>query len=286
MLGTDLVRLLEESGQDTVAVDVNEMDIRSFDSVNALAQKIRPSVIINAAAITDVDGCESMVQEALLVNGEGPSNLAKAARNAGAFLVHLSTDYVFDGKKRTPYVEDDPMRPLGAYGKSKALGETRVRETIPEDHCIVRTQWLFGPHGKNFVETILSLASKQDVIRVVNDQSGTPTYSPDLSAAILTLCRVRGRGTFHVTNSGETTWYDFAARIVKRSGASTHVEPMSSKELNRPAPRPLYAALDNSRFIAIAGSPLRRWEEALDDYLEKRKERIAGSPDAIAAATG
>lgn len=285
MLGTDLVRLLEESGQDTVPADQGDIDIGNFKSVNSVVKEILPSVMINVAALTDVDGCETKVEEAFRVNGEGPLHLARAARAWGAFLVHLSTDYVFDGNKRTPYVEDDPIRPLGTYAKSKAIGEQSVREALPDNHCIVRTQWLFGLHGKNFVETILSLAEKQELIRVVNDQYGSPTYSRDLSAAILRLCRARARGTVHVTNSGETTWYDFAATIVRQSAASAVVEPMSSAELNRPAPRPKYAVLDNSRFASIAGGPLRKWEEALSDYLETRKERKGRGRDATAATT-
>lgn len=271
MLGTDLVGLLTESGLDTVGLDLDQVDIGDYASVRAAADKYRPSVLINAAALTDVDGCESRAELAFQVNGEGPANLARAARECDVYLVHLSTDYVFDGKKRAPYLEDDSIHPLGVYAKSKALGEQRVREALPDNHCIVRTQWLFGLHGKNFVETILSLAGRQKVIRVVNDQHGSPTYSPDLSSAILTLCIKRVRGTIHVTNSGETTWYDFAARIVQRSAAPAIVDPMSSAELDRPAPRPAYAVLDNSRFISVSGGPLRRWEEALDDYLEKRK---------------
>ena len=274
MLGTDLVSLLTESGLDAVGLDLNEVDIGDYASVITAVEKYAPSVLINVAALTDVDGCESKAQQAFQVNEEGPANLARAARERGVFLVHLSTDYVFDGKKGASYREEDPIHPLGIYGKSKALGEQRVREALPDNHCIIRTQWLFGLHGKNFVETILSLAQKQEVIRVVNDQHGSPTYSPDLSAAIMTLCDERARGTIHVTNSGETTWYDFAARIVKQSAAATVVEPMSSAELNRPAPRPPYAVLDNSRFVSISGRPLRSWEEALDDYLEKRKKRM------------
>jgi dTDP-4-dehydrorhamnose reductase len=274
MLGTDLVSLLTESGLDTVGLDLDQVDIRDYASVRTVMDKYQPSVLINAAALTDVDGCESGSELAFQVNGEGPANLAGAAREREIFFVHLSTDYVFDGTKATPYLEEDAIHPLGVYAKSKALGEQRVREALADNYCIIRTQWLFGLHGKNFVETILSLAQKQKVIRVVNDQHGSPTYSPDLAGAIMTLCDRRAQGIVHVTNSGETTWYDFAARIVQRSGAAAVVDPMSSAELNRPAPRPAYAVLDNSRFISIAGAPLRTWEEALDDYLEKRKNRM------------
>jgi len=270
MLGTDLVRLLEDSGLETAGVDLTEVDITDYASIEGVMNQFKPSVVINTAALTDVDGCESMQQAAFQVNGGGPANLARAAAASGAFLVHLSTDYVFDGRKKEPYVEDDQVHPLGVYGRSKAEGEEGVRDVLPKNHCIVRTQWLFGLHGRNFVESILALAQKQKVLRVVNDQHGSPTYAPDLSAALLTLIRERCRGTFHVTNSGITTWYAFAARIVKQSGLDISVEPMSSEELLRPAPRPLNAALDNARFVKAAGWALRPWEEALDDYLKRR----------------
>jgi dTDP-4-dehydrorhamnose reductase len=274
MLGTDLLDLLVKSGRATVGLDLDQVDIADSVSVKTVMDKYRPSVVINAAALTDVDGCESKSDLAFRVNGEGPANLAKAARDREAYLVHLSTDYVFDGKKRAAYLEDDLTHPLGVYAKSKALGELRIRDALPDNHCIVRTQWLFGIHGRNFVETILSLAKKQKEIRVVNDQHGSPTYSPDLSGAILTLCDKRARGTVHVTNSGETTWYDFAARIVERAGLGVPVASISSEELKRPAPRPAYAVLDKTRFVSISGRPLRNWEEALDDYLGKRKNRM------------
>ena len=176
MLGTDLVRLLQESGTRTVALDIDEMDICMPDSVMDAFARYQPGVVINVAAYTDVDGCESQPDKAFNINAQGPKNLAEASLNAGTFLVHISTDYVFDGNKGAPYVEEDPMNPLGVYGRSKAEGEGYVRNLLPERHCIVRTQWLFGLHGKNFVEAILSQAQKRDVLRVVSDQRGSPTY--------------------------------------------------------------------------------------------------------------
>ena len=164
------------------------------------------------------------------------------------------------------------MNPLGVYGRTKAEGEERVRQVLQEGHLIVRTQWLFGRHGKNFVATILNLAEKQDTLRVVDDQHGVPTYTPDLAAALVTLCRAGARGTYHVTNAGVTTWYGFARRILLRAGFdSVKVEPMTTQELGRPAPRPLYSVLDTARFVALAGRPLRSWQDALDDYLLGRK---------------
>ncbi len=271
MLGTDLVRLLLERGIKTVALDLDELDIRAADSVMDALETHRPSVVINVAAYTDVDGCESRPEEAFSANAQGPENLAKASLATGSFLVHISTDYVFDGNKRSPYLEEDPINPLGVYGRSKAEGERSIRELLPDRHCIVRTQWLFGLHGKNFVEAILSQAQKRDVLRVVGDQKGCPTYAPDFAASLIGLCGLSARGTFHVTNSGETTWYEFARRILELAGITTvHVEAMSSQELDRPAPRPAYSVLDNSRFIELTGSRLRRWEEALEAYFNER----------------
>ncbi len=274
MLGTHLVRLFQESGSIPFAVDVDEVDITNADSVMTVFDRAKPNTVINCAAFTDVDGCETATQEAFSVNAQGVENLSRASLQFHSILVHISTDYVFDGLKGSPYTEDDPMKPLGVYGASKAAGEARVREIIPETHCIVRTQWLFGLYGKNFVEAILGLAQKQDVLRVVDDQFGSPTYAQDLAAGLIKLCGLGALGTFHVTNSGSTNWHGFASAILQRAGMDhVQMEPLSTSELNRPAPRPLYSVLDNSRYIAVAGSPLRSWEAALDEYMVKRKER-------------
>jgi dTDP-4-dehydrorhamnose reductase len=275
MLGTDLVRLLQGRGTQTVALDVDEMDIRVADSVMDAFDKHHPGLVINVAAYTDVDGCESRPEEAFSINAQGPKNLAKASLDAGSFLVHLSTDYVFDGNKGAPYVEEDPINPLGVYGRSKAEGERHVRELLPERHCIVRTQWLFGLHGKNFVEAILTQAQQKDVLRVVCDQRGSPTYAPDLATALIELCDLRPRGTLHVTNSGEATWHEFARKILELAGLGrVRVEPMTTEELSRPAPRPAYSVMDNSRFIGLTGSGLRSWEDALEAYLNERQRAI------------
>jgi dTDP-4-dehydrorhamnose reductase len=268
MLGTDLVKLLKSAGTPTVALDVPEVDIRDAGSVREIFAAHRPDVVINVAAFTDVDGCQSKSDEAFRVNALGPENLAGAALDHGAHLVHISTDYVFDGSGRVPYTEDDPLSPLGVYGKSKAEGEIRLKRILPQNHLIVRTQWLFGRHGKNFVKAILDAATKNSVLKVVNDQHGCPTYTPDLAAGLLKLMEIGARGTFHVTNRGETTWYDFAVRILDRAGMTgVRVESITSEELGRPAPRPAYSVLDGAKFVGLTGSTLRTWEDALDDYL-------------------
>ena len=271
MLGTDLMKVLERAGIDAVGLDNEDVDIVQQDSVERALAMYEPRLIINVAAFTDVDGCESRTELAFAVNAIGPENLARAAGRVGALLLHISSDYVFDGKKTCPYVEDDPMSPVGVYARSKAEGEIRIRRLLPENHCIVRTQWLFGMNGRNFVEAILAAAQTRGMLSVVNDQHGSPTYTRDLAGALIGLCRIGYRGTIHVTNSGHTTWYDFAVRIVRSLGlSSVRVEPLRSSDLGRPAPRPLYSVLDTSRYVAVAGAPLRTWEEALDEYLELR----------------
>lgn len=271
MLGTDLTTALHEASVETVGLDIDEVDIQEPASVRRAVRLYKPGLIVNAAALTDVDGCETSAEAAFRVNAQGPENVAGVAASEGAFLVHISTDYVFDGSKRTPYTEADPISPIGVYGNSKAEGETRVRRVLPESHCIIRTQWLFGLNGKNFVEAILTAAETRDVLKVVNDQRGRPTYAADLAHALVRLCKKEVRGTVHVTNAGQTTWYDFAVAIIDRAGVrNVRVEPTSTKDLGRPAPRPPYSVLDTSRFVGIVGAPLRSWEEALDDYLIHR----------------
>ena len=271
MLGAQLIKLLGESHIESAGVDIEEVDITRLPAVLKAVEAVRPRVIINCAAITDVDGCESAPDLAFAVNAQGPEHIAKACLKFGCSMLHISTDYVFDGLKGGPYREDDPINPLGIYAKSKAEGEARVRELLPGTHCIVRTQWLYGLHGRNFVEAILSQARQKNILYVVNDQHGSPTYAYDLATALIKLCEMEARGTFHVTNSGQTTWHGFASAITKRADlGNVEVLPMSASELNRPAPRPTFSALDNKRYIELTGAPLRPWEEALSEYLRLR----------------
>ena len=274
MLGAQLSKLLSESRIESAGVDIEEVDITRLSAVLNAVEAVRPRMIINCAAITDVDGCESAPGQAFDVNAQGPEYIAKACLKFGCSMLHISTDYVFDGLKGGSYREDDPINPLGIYAKSKAKGEARVRELLPETHCIVRTQWLYGLHGRNFVETILDQARQKNILYVVNDQHGSPTYAYDLAVALIKLCEMEARGTFHVTNSGQTTWHGFACAVTKKAGLdNVEVLPMSTLELNRPAPRPLFSALDNTRYIELTGAPLRPWEEALNEYLRLRSSK-------------
>ncbi len=301
MLGTDLTVLFERTGVKTVGLDIGEVDISDLVSVSRSLRDLCPGVVINLAALTDVDGCETRIEEAYAVNGQGPGNLAVVCRGIGCPLIHISTDYVFGGReisdahqentgrdmsrhygenygrevsrpyRNSPCLEDDPIYPVGIYGKSKALGEQRVREALPDNHLIVRTQWLYGLHGKNFVRTILGIAEKQKVLRVVNDQAGSPTYTVDLACAIIVLWRANIRGTVHFANSGVATWFDFAGEIISQAGLeSVRVEPISTAELARPAPRPAYSALDTSRFTRVTQAAPRPWQAGLTDYLAGR----------------
>lgn len=279
MLGKDLCATLRQSEIEIVEMDIDEVDISNMSSVLETFEMIKPRTVINLAAITDVDGCESMEDLAFSVNAIGPENLAKASREFGSFLVHISTDYVFDGSKGKPYTESDLPNPIGVYGKSKFEGETRILNTLQHNYLIIRTQWLYGPHGKNFVDTIVNAGRQNPKLKIVNDQHGSPTYSVDLAKAIIELGRLKLTGIFHVTNSGNTTWSNFASKILRTVGMTdVIIENISTEELGRPAPRPLYSVLDNSKFERLTGMKLRNWECAVEEYLSS-KEKLRNGND-------
>jgi dTDP-4-dehydrorhamnose reductase len=266
MLGHDLMAVLEG---DVRGMDLPEIDITSLESTRKVLLTLKPRVIINAAAYTDVDGCESNVELAMQVNGEGVAHLAMTAREIDATLVQVSTDYVFDGRKGSPYREDDPPGPLGIYGESKLAGE--MNAALVPRHLIVRTQWLYGLHGKNFVETMLRLASEKKELAVVDDQIGSPTWSRDLALAIKTLVDKGCSGIYHAANSGFCSWNEFARAIFAEAGKEVVVKPMTTAELNRPAHRPLYSTLDCGKLAADSGFQPQPWPEALRQYLQARK---------------
>ena len=204
------------------------------------------------------------------VNGEAVGHLAAVTKELGALLVQVSTDYVFDGSKGSPYVEGDPVNPLSVYGRSKLLGEENARKN--PDHIIVRTQWLYGLGGKNFVETMLRLARERSELAVVDDQVGSPTWTVDLSLAISELLDNNCRGTYHAANRGTCSWFDFAEAIFAETGTAMTVRPQTTGELGRPAPRPLFSVLDCGKLTHDTGLELEEWREALRTYLEKRQE--------------
>ena len=265
MLGQELMGLLGSAAR---GVDVDDIDITDLSSVQRVLLTLKPRVIINAAAYTDVDGCQSETELALQVNGEGVAHLAMISKEIGAKLVQLSTDYVFDGGKGSPYLEDDPPAPLSVYGESKLAGEMNAK--FNPDHLIVRTQWLYGHAGKNFVETMLRLAAERSVLDVVDDQIGSPTWTYDLALAIRALIDKGCSGTYHAANSGFVSWNGFAREIFRLAGLSVTVNPMSTEKLNRPAPRPLYSTLDCGKLLKDTGFVPEPWQEALKRYLELR----------------
>jgi dTDP-4-dehydrorhamnose reductase len=266
MLGTDLVRVLA-SAHEVAGVDVDDLDIVNRAEVQDQVDALSPDVVINAAAYTNVDRSEEQEDQAFRVNAQGAGNLAQVCRERRVRLIHVSTDYVFDGRKTGPYLEEDPANPLGVYGRSKWEGEKRIRACLPEA-CVVRTAWLYGKAGRNFVEAILEQAGRKRRLRVVDDQRGSPTHTLDLAVALRTAAEQGLQGTFHVTNQGACTWSAFARKILELADRQgVEVEPISTRELRRPAPRPGNSVLDCGKFEKATGMRLRPWQEALEAYL-------------------
>lgn len=267
MLGHALTAVLSQQHKLT-GLDLPGLDITNLSAVKSAVSFHQPGLVINAAAYTDVDGCETNIDHAFAVNALGPRNLAVVCNELNIPLVHISTDYIFDGTGSVPYKESDQPNPQSVYGKSKLLGEQQVRE-LTDKHYIIRTSWLYGRHGRNFVDTMLRLAREQDEISVVNDQVGSPTYSVDLAEAIAGLITEPAYGTYHITNSGACSWYEFALEIFRQAGIEQiKVKPITTEELNRPATRPRYSVLDNYIWRLQGKKPLRHYKEALKDYLE------------------
>jgi len=269
MLGQDLVPLLS-STYEVIARDIEDFDITDAQRVKEEILRLKPQVVINAAAYTDVDGCESKQELAFAVNAAGAGNIAQACTLVKAKMIHLSTDYVFDGSSSRPYQEDDAPNPLNIYGLSKWQGEIRIQNSSAP-YLIIRTQWLYGAHGKNFVDTIIKAAEKEKELRVVDDQKGSPTYTKDLSWAIKELLEKDGQGIFHVANSEACTWFEFAREILREMKFNqVHLIPIRSSELTRPAKRPANSVLNCQKFERLTGKRLRPWKDALKDYLASR----------------
>lgn len=252
MLGSDLCKVFP----DAVKLTHHDLDITDREQVIESILKIKPDVVINAAAYTNVDGCEDNKELAFQVNGYGPGYTAEACARVGAKLVHFSTDYVFDGSRKE-YVESDIPNPINVYGHSKLLGEKKIIENM-NDYRIVRISWLFGIHGKNFVETMLKLSGEMDTVKVVNDQFGKPTYTMDLASKIREIIGLDPE-IYHITNDGICSWYEFASSIIN------NVIPCTSEEFQRKAKRPKYSVLTNTKTELM-----RHWREALKDYLQER----------------
>jgi dTDP-4-dehydrorhamnose reductase len=267
LLGKALMR--EWRGDELVGLGSGDADIRDASRVREVVVKARPDWIVLAAAYTNVDDCEAHPDLAFAVNREGPVNVAQAAKQIGAKFLLLSSDYVFDGKKTSPYETTDARNPQSVYGRSKAEAEVRLLDLLPEC-CIARTSWLFGTGGRCFPDTILKLAASRPALDVVSDQRGCPTYSVDLSRAIIGLCRNHARGIVHVTNTEDCSWFEFAREIVKGAGLATEVRAVSSQQMARPAPRPAYSVL-SSTSLQQYGIAMPTWQDALQRYLQERK---------------
>jgi len=266
LLGKVLMR--EWRDDEVVGLGSKDLDIRSPEQVAAAIRLHQPEWLVLAAAYTDVDGCETHSQLAFDVNCRGAANVAQACAQENVRLLFLSTDYVFDGTKRTPYEIDDPIAPQTVYGKSKAAAEAEIRVTHPEA-CILRTSWVFGVGGKCFPDTILKLSETRTELDVVNDQRSSPTYTVDLARTIRQLCRKDARGVLHATNRGDCTWFDFATEIVAGAQLTTRVRPTSSGKFVRPAKRPEYSVL-SSQSLERHGLKMPTWQDALTRYLGER----------------
>ena len=267
LLGKELMR--EWTGDEVVGLGSRDVDIRDVDKVLKVVQEARPEWVVLAAAYTNVDDCESHPDLAFAVNRDGAVNVARAAKRIGAKLLFLSSDYVFDGKKTSPYETGDARNPQSIYGRTKAEAEVRMLDLLPEC-CIARTSWLFGTGGKCFPDTILKLAASRPALDVVNDQRGGPTYAVDLARAIIDLCRNHATGIVHTTNTGDCSWYEFARDIMKGAGLATKVRPVSSQQMARPAPRPAYSVL-SPKSLQQYGIAMPTWQDALERYLRERK---------------
>lgn len=279
-LGNELISILksgkseigampeELKGAEILPVDVDSLDIADCEKVKAFVLENRPDVIINCAAMTNVDGCESDYVTAFKVNAMGVRNLSIAAKEVGAKLIHVSTDYVFEGNGTRPYVEWDLVNPQSAYGASKALGE-KYALTFNDKSFVVRTSWLYGYIGKNFVKTVRRVIRERGGITVVNDQRGNPTNANDLAHHLLKLALTEEYGIYHCTGEGECTWFDFAKKIAQLSGFGDVVKPCTSDEFPTPTKRPAYSSLRNLALECTIGNEMRNWEDAIEEYIKK-----------------
>ena len=271
LLGHALLPVLRRDHR-VIGLGSKDCDIRDETAVRRVLHVYRPELLIHLAAYTDVDGCELDPRKADEVNGTGTRNFARACAEVGAAIVYLSTDYVFDGRKTRPYSEFDRPNPINSYGRSKLLGEQFLQGTL-DRYFVVRTSWLFGPHGKNFVQPILRAASQQTGLRVVNDQCGSPIYTRHLAKKLLELIKTNRYGIYHITGSGSCTWFELARSILQLSGLTgVRLAPISSAESGRPALRPANSVLENRRLRLMQLGLLPNWREGLGTFLNELRE--------------
>lgn len=267
MLGQDLCPVLEDNGYSVFETDVDILDITNPVNIDEVFSAQKPDIVIHCAAYTNVDKAEEDIENARQINARGTENIAKACKKYDALMVYISTDYVFDGgvntQRNIPYKPLDKTSPLNNYGLTKWEGEEAVRNNL-EKYYICRTSWLYGHHGKNFVETMISLANKPE-LKVVDDQIGCPTWTVDLSNAIVKIIETKPYGTYHTCGGGSTSWYGFAKEIFKLANLDVNLNPCTTDEFPRPAKRPAYSVMDNNGIC-------RDWQKALKDYMELRVE--------------
>jgi dTDP-4-dehydrorhamnose reductase len=281
-LGSDLIRFLSDDYAVT-GVDINDLDIRDADSVRRFFQENRPEIVIHSAAYTDVDRAENDVETAMSINAGGTENIARAARDIGARMIYYSTDYVFDGTKREPYIESDQPNPLTVYGKSKLEGEKRVTANL-DNHVILRIAWLYGANGKNFVKTMIKLGQGQlknkndggnvTPLKVVNDQMGNPTWSMEIAAQTRLILDKNLVGIYHCTAEGEISWYGFAKAIFAEMEMNIDILPCSSAEFPRPAARPKYSSLENKGLKESGLNAMRHYQIALKDFIKQERNKL------------
>jgi dTDP-4-dehydrorhamnose reductase len=268
MLGHDLAPAAAAAGWDVVPLSRAELDIADEHAVDARVSAERPDIVVNSAAWTDVDGAEESSAVAMATNGAGAGNVARAADRCGAWTIQISSDYVFDGAKREPYLESDPTNPLSAYGHSKLAGERAVAENAPDRHTVIRSSWLFGAHGRCFPATILRLAAERDQLTVVDDQQGCPTFTGHLARAVVQLVDdPPPPGIVHLVGAGSCSWFELAAHVVQLAGLDCHLMPISTAEMPRPAVRPTYSVLGTER----DGLPeLLPWRQGVEEFIAVR----------------
>ena len=266
MLAFALKKTLKTNNK-LILTDIGNMDITSAKKVALFFNKTKPEIIIHTAACTDVDAAEKNKGLALKINRDGTKNVASAAKDLDIPIVYISTDYIFGGGKKKPYTENERPNPLSVYGFSKYAGEKEIRK-ITKKYFIIRSAWLYGPGGKNFVTTILRLTKELDELKIVNDQRGCPTYTFDLANVISKLIKTQKYGIYHAVNSGSCTWYQFAKEIIKINKLKNKIKAINSKELGRPAKRPNYSVLSNNKLRA-EGIKLREWQKALRVFLNQ-----------------
>jgi len=265
LLGTNIAPVLEKTFDLTIC-DIDTWDITDRGSGESHIERYRPDVLINLAAMTDVDGCEDKREPAERINAHGAGIVADLCREHNVRFVHISTDYVFDGTKTLPYKENDIPNPISVYGNTKLMGERAVLEKNPLS-LIIRAQWLYGKGGENFITKVVKIAKQSGTLRVVNDQRGSPTYAKDLAEPLIALIEKGKTGIYHLANSGSCTWFDFAGEIFRLLEIDTAIIPISSDELERKAKRPSYSVFDMWKFQKDTGLKMRLWQEALGEYV-------------------